>query len=156
MVATGGDRTTIHSERRARFDQSPFEVWAALERLPAYRHWWPWLRRFEADALADGERWTCTVRPSLPYQVRFDLVLHDIELCRSVSATIDGDIVGTARIDLEAIGGPNGATELTLVSDLAPSRTFLRSLTRVAGPVARYGHDQIVDRALAQFADHAL
>ena len=147
------DADTIHSERRAHYDAAPEVIWASIEQLPQYRSWWPWLRRFDAGGLADGERWTCTVRPPLPYQVSFELLLHDVVPARSVAATIDGDIAGTARIELAPAGG---GTDLTLVAEVRAASAFLRRLDRLAGPVARYGHDHIIDKALAQFADHAL
>ena len=121
--------------------------------MEAYPSWWPWLQRFDGEALADGERWACTVRPPLPYRVSFDLVLRDVEPERSVAADLTGDITGTARIDLRPAVGPDGgaATHLRLVSELSPNRPLLRGLSRVTSAIPRYGHDQILDRGLAQF-----
>lgn len=134
-------------------DATPAEVWSVLAAVDAYPHWWPWLRRFEATRLSDGARWSCTVKPPLPYTVSFDLVLRDVAPRRSVAADVEGEIVGTARVDLRRAGS---GTELALVSDLEPSRTFLVGLSRLAGPVARFGHEFIIDAALDQFVTHAL
>ena len=134
-------------------DASPAAVWRTLAAVDDYPGWWPWLRRFEARALVDGERWSCTVKPPLPYTVSFDLVLHDVVARRSVAAEVEGEIVGSARVDLHRHGP---GTELALVSDLEPARTFLVGLSRLAAPVARYGHEFIIDSALEQFVAHAL
>ena len=131
----------------------PAEVWRVLASVGDYPAWWPWLRRFDAARLADGERWSCTVKPPLPYTVSFDLVLRDVVARRSVAADVEGEIVGSARVDLHPQGS---GTELALVSDLEPSRTFLVGLSRLAGPVARFGHEFVIDSALDQFANHAL
>ncbi len=134
-------------------EATPAEVWRILADVDDYPGWWPWLRRFDASRLADGERWSCTVKPPLPYTVSFDLVLRDVVTGRSVAADVEGEIVGSARVDLRRHGT---GTELNLVSDLEPSRTFLVGLSRLAGPIARFGHEFIIDAALDQFVTHAL
>ena len=143
----------IRSERRATFELAPDAVWAVLEQVRAYPSWWPWLRTFDGTLLAPGERWACTVRPPLPYQVSFEVLLRDVEPLRSIGADISGDISGTARIELSPTIAPTGGagTHLHLVSELAPERPLLRGLTAVTSAIPRYGHDQILDRAIEQF-----
>lgn len=85
----------------------------------------------------------------------FELVLHDVVEARSVGARLDGDITGTAAITFEP-DSAGTATALHLVAELAPSRPLLRAVTRLAPPVARYGHDHIVDRAVREFGARAL
>ena len=77
----------------------PREVWTAMTRTGAYRSWWPWLRRLDDASFTVGSRWACEVQPPLPYTVRFTLVLEEIEPGRFVTATITGDIVGSAAVD---------------------------------------------------------
>jgi hypothetical protein len=117
-----------------------------------YQARWPWLKRFDAVALADGERWSCSVQPPLPYRVSFELALHDVVELRSVAADVSGDITGTARIELVATSADS--TELRFESSLEPASTWLRRISVIAMPVARYGHDAVIDRALAEFAAH--
>jgi hypothetical protein len=148
--------STIRTERTAHYGVPPDALWERMARVDHYRGWWPWLRRFDGAALADGERWRCTVQPPLPYRVSFELVLHDVVPGASVAATVSGDIEGVARIELTQRHDLGGGTDLVLVARLRPASGFLRTLNRAAGPVARFGHDQVIDRALAQFRDRAL
>jgi hypothetical protein len=143
----------IRSDQHHRFDVPPDELWAAMERVDHYRSWWPWLRHFDARELTEGEVWSASVRPPLPYRLRFDLHLHDVSAPSHVSAEVTGDIVGTARIEIaEARGG----SSLHVVSDLAPANGMLRSVMRVAPKVARFGHDWVLSTGLRQFKTRAL
>ena len=66
-----------------------------------YRVWWPWLRTFEATALAEGEEWRCEVQPPVPYPVRFRVVIEHIEAPALVRAEVLGDVVGDAVLTLD-------------------------------------------------------
>jgi uncharacterized protein YndB with AHSA1/START domain len=143
----------VHSARRYRFDAGPEELWAAFTKVEDYRHWWPWLRRFDAGAFAEGERWTCVVQPPLPYSLRFDLVLDEVVEGERVAATVTGDITGSARLELTADGT---GSELALESKLAPANAMLRAIAVVARPVVRFGHDWVLDTGLRQFKSSAL
>ena len=150
----------ILTDRVRRFDAPVDDVWERLTAVDRYQTWWPWLQRLDADRLGDGARWACTVQPPLPYRVSFTLDLHGVVPCASVSATVGGDITGEARLDLRSLA-PDGSTgtgssELSLQAELLPASAFLQRLTRFAGPVARFGHDHVIDRALDQFADRGL
>ena len=143
----------IRSDQLHRFPVPPEELWAAMGRVDDYRTWWPWLRAFDAVELRDGEVWSATVRPPLPYRLRFDLRLHDVVAPSHVSAEVTGDLVGTARIEIVPIA--DGAS-LHVVSDLAPANRMLRSVMRVAPHVARFGHDWVLSTGLRQFNARAL
>ena len=124
-------------------------MWATLEQVERYRSWWPWLRSFDGRALAAGERWACSVQPPLPYRVRFTIELVEVVEADHVTASIGGDVAGTARIDLV----PRGTgTELQLTAELRAATRWLGQVERWAHPVARFGHDRIIDHALGQLA----
>ena len=146
-----GDRS-MHTERSTRIAAAPDAVWDTLRQVDRYRDWWPWLRSFDARGLEQGDRWTCTVRPPLPYQVTFTIVLEDVVGGEAVAARVEGDVEGEARIDL--VPDTDG-TDLRLVADLHAATPWLRRLDRWARPVARFGHDRIIDRALADLARRA-
>jgi hypothetical protein len=120
----------------------------------SYRRWWPWLLRLDAgDGLEPGQAWRCTVQPPLPYLLRFTIHLAAVDPPRSAAARVSGDIQGTATI--EVVAGADGGSEVRLVSELAPANPFLRSVARFARPVARFGHDWVLDTGASQFRRRA-
>jgi hypothetical protein len=137
----------VRSDRRHRFANPPDELWAALARVEDYRRWWPWLDGHQ-DGFAPGARWSCVVRPPLPYVLRFDLVLEEVEAPRFATATVTGDIRGHAALDVRPVPG---GSELRLVSVLAPSSSLLRAVAGAVPVVARLGHDWVLDTGLRQF-----
>ncbi len=143
----------IHTDRRHHFDVSPDELWAALVRVEDYPAWWPWLSRFDGDAFTAGASWRCEVQPPLPYALRFDLTLGEVDEARTVTATVEGDIVGRARLELAE--EPAGSS-LRLESWLRPANLVLRTVATVGRPVARFGHDWVIDTGLRQFRNRAL
>jgi len=128
------------------------DVWAALERVDDYPTWWPWLRRFDAEALAAGQRWSCRIRPPLPWSLRFDVELRSVARGR-VEAVVVGDIDGSASVDVRARG--EGCT-VTLDASLRAQRGPSAALHRLAPAASRWAHDRVVDAAFAQFRDRAL
>jgi uncharacterized protein YndB with AHSA1/START domain len=138
----------VRSDRSYRFAVPAEELWRALSRVEDYRTWWPWLRGFDGSSFEPGEAWHCVVQPPLPYSLRFRVILDDVEPARAASATITGDITGTARLEvIPAAGG----CEARLVSRLSPASSMLRTIAVMARPVARFGHDWVLDSALRQF-----
>jgi hypothetical protein len=128
-------------------------IWALISGVDAYQGWWPWLRRFEAGGLAAGEEWRCEVQPPLPYAVRFRVLIDQVEAPLEVRARIEGDVIGTATLTLEE--HPDGCVA-RLVSVLAPGNKTLRLVSRLASPVARFGHDWVLDSGARQFIARAV
>jgi hypothetical protein len=93
------------------------------------------------------------VQPPLPYSLRFDLHFDEVVPARSAGARVEGDISGHARIDIEAT---DKGSELRLVSHLAPASTMLRAISRLARPVAAFGHDWVLDTGFRQFSARAI
>jgi uncharacterized protein YndB with AHSA1/START domain len=143
----------ISSDHTFTFAADPGTVWGAIAATDCYRTWWPWLRRFEAGDLRAGARWTCEVRPPMPYTLRFVVVLDEVVAPTRVASTIEGDIVGTALLTL---GPGHPGSELRLTSELAPANTLLRSLGALARPLARFGHDWVITTGARQFERAAL
>jgi uncharacterized protein YndB with AHSA1/START domain len=140
-----GSITTVH-----RYDLPlPREdAWSLISDVSSYRNWWPWLRVFDAAALASGEEWRCEVQPPVPYLVRFRVVIEDVETAVRVSASVVGDVVGNATLRFE---DTTEGCVATLDSTLAPGNTALRMVSRFAGPIARFGHDWVLDSGARQF-----
>jgi len=143
----------MRSDRRHSFDVSPEELWAAMARVDCYQDWWPWLRRFDAAALSAGDVWTATVQPPLPYRLTFDLLITEADAPSVVAVDVTGDLEGTARLE---VAGSLVGSELHFTSELEPTRSMLRAVTRWATPVARFGHEWVLDSGLRQFRERAL
>lgn len=143
----------VRSDRRYRFDVPPDAVWDALAGVDDYRSWWPWLRRFDAHGLVPGARWTCTIRPPLPYALQLEVTIEDAHRPERITATVTGDVRGDASVELE----PDGAgCTVRLRSSLAPSGQPLRTIARLTPWLARFGHDWVLDTGLRQFRRRAL
>lgn len=143
----------VRSDRRHRFAVGPEELWSAVVQVERYRDWWPWLDGLEDARFTEGERWRCLVRPPLPYVLRFDLVLEEVEAPRFVTASVSGDLVGHAALD---IAPTRDGSELRLVSVLAASGTALQVVARLAPRLVRFGHDWVLDTGLRQFRREAI
>ena len=138
----------IRSDRRYRVDVAPDALWQALATPEGFRRVWPWLREFDGERLVAGEVWHCAVRAPLPYTVRFTVHIDEVVPPQSVTATVRGDIAGTARFD---VAGDGDGSSLRLRSELAPSSRAFAVLAHVAGPLVRRSHDRILDMGAAQF-----
>jgi hypothetical protein len=143
----------ITTEHRYDLPLQPEAVWVLISEVANYRQWWPWLRVFDADRLAVGEEWHCEVQPPVPYPVRFRVTIEHIEVPSIVRARVGGDVVGDATLTLH--GAADGCVA-TLRSSLAPGNTALRLVSRFAGPIARLGHDWVLDSGARQFISHAV
>jgi hypothetical protein len=142
----------IRSDQRHHFHASPSELWAAMVRVDRFQTWWPWLRRFDAAGIERGDVWTATVQPPLPYRVRLELLLTEVDAPRVVAVDVTGDVEGSARLEVS----PRGAgSELHFTSELAPTSSILRAVAQVAGPLARYGHEWVLETGLQQFRSRA-
>jgi len=146
-------RMHLATDKRLPFDSDVSAVWMAMANVGAYQQWWPWLRTFDANALATGEIWKCEIVAPLRYTVAFTLKFDVVVPETHVEASLRGDITGGAWIDLEERGE---ASDLWIRSQLAPASPFLRMLSRVLYPVAKAGHDAVIENGAKQFQDRAL
>lgn len=141
----------VRSDRRWSFAMSSGELWGEIRNVDAYRSWWPWLGGFDGRSFEPGVRWACIVQPPLPYALRFTVALDEVVAPSLVTATIAGDIVGEARLELT---DRTRGCEARLVSALAPGNRVLRAVATVGRPMVRFGHDWVLDTGARQFASH--
>ena len=139
----------FRTDRAWRFAVAPRELWAALADTESYGRWWPWLEGFEGPPLAEGSRTECVIRPPLPYSVRVTLEAVEVVPGSLVVAKVSGDLLGDARLE---VGPGEGGSVLRLAWEVDVGRPLLEVLDRVARPVLQWGHDWVIDRAVAQFA----
>ena len=127
----------------------PDALWSALDATDDYRRWWPWLRTFEADGLRAGDRWSCAVRPPLPYTLQFTIHLDDVVPPRLITAHVTGDIAGEAHVE---IAPDRRRLRRPPDVDAGAGQPAFAVFARVARPVVRRGHDWVLDTGAAQFA----
>lgn len=148
----------FHFDRAWFFGLEPDELWNTLAHTERYRDWWPWLRSFDieggdGDALATGRLARVVVQAPLPYQLHCRVSVDDAVRDERLVATVDGDLAGPARLELEPVVG---GTEARLSWTLELQAPMLRVLALVGRPAMAWAHDRIVERGLAQFEGHAL
>jgi uncharacterized protein YndB with AHSA1/START domain len=137
------------------FPVTPERLWVTIEQFDLFASWWGWLREFRADGagLTAGNVLHGTVVPPVPYRVRLDVRLQRCDRPRSVEARVDGDLRGRAALRLEEAGG---GTRVAAAWSLEIRSIPLRLAARAAYPVMRWGHDRVVDMAVAGFRRRAL
>jgi hypothetical protein len=129
------------------------ELWSVLERTDRYPEWWTWLRELDADGLRPGAVAHCTIRPPLPYALRFRVELDQVEPGRLVAGQVRGDLHGPARLEIH----PDGeGCQARLVWELRLGSPVLRRLSLVARPAMVWGHDRVVALGVRQFRHRAL
>jgi uncharacterized protein YndB with AHSA1/START domain len=144
---------TITSLHRYELPLPPETVWGLISEVGDYPRWWSWLRACDADALAAGEEWRCEVQPPLPYPLRFRVLIDEVKSARLVQARVEGDVVGDATLELQE---SDEGCMASLRSSLAPGNSALRLMSRFAAPLARYGHDWVLDSGARQFIARAV
>ena len=139
----------IVSDRTYTFDHPRDRVWGTIGALDAYPTRWPWLRDFRATSLEAGSLWTCAIQPPLPYTLRIRVAITDLDPGRLIGATVHGDLRGAATVHLL---GDDDRCEVRVVSRLAPSSRVMGVAARLVAPIARWGHDWVLDTGARQFA----
>lgn len=114
-----------------------------------------WLREFQADGAGPvaGNALHGTVVPPVPCRLRLDIRLQRCDLPRSVQAAVGGDLSGHAVLRLDDVGG---GTSVAVAWSLEMRSLPLRFAARMAYPLMRWGHDQVVDMAVAGFRRRAM
>jgi carbon monoxide dehydrogenase subunit G len=145
-----GSPYVIEYEGRFSFPVPPQQVWSAIEHLERFETWWGWLRdlRVEGPGLAAGSVLHGVVAPPLPYRMRLRVeLLESVPPCR-IEAAVQGDLVGHARLVLEPEGeGTRASVTWTIEMIQRP----MRVAARIASPLLRWGHDQVVAATVAGF-----
>ena len=114
-----------------------------------------WLREFQADGagLVAGTALHGTVVPPVPCRLRLDIRLQQCDRPLSVQAAVGGDLSGRAVLRLE---DADGGTRVAVAWSLEMRSLPLRFAARVAYPLMLWGHDQVVDMAVAGFRRRAI
>lgn len=136
------------------FPLGPEQLWEALAQPNRFPAWWGWwLRDFGLDGpgLVDGAVLRGVVVPPVPYQMRVRVRLDRCHPPRRIDATVDGDLRGPARLELEANGD---GTRVAVAWRVEMMQRPMRVAARVAHPLLRWGHDRVVEVTVASFRRH--
>lgn len=142
----------VRSDRVYRLSIPRDELWLRIAVVGNYSTWWPWLRKFEASALATGEVWHGTLQPPVPYAIHCDVRFETVIEAKLIAALVTGDIAGPARIELR---DETSGTQVRVVSQLQARSRSIRIVARVMPWLARRAHDWVLDTAALQFAANA-
>lgn len=140
-------------EGRFSFPVTPRVMWSVMAQTEQFAGWWSWLSDVHGDgpALRDGSELHGLVAPPLPYRMHLDVVLDRCVDAQSIDASVHGDLVGPAHLRLEPDGGKTRATATWSVEMMQPP---MRIAARLAPRLLRWGHDRVVDAAVAGFRRH--
>lgn len=135
------------------FACSPEEVWSALEDADRVETWWWWLRglQVEGEAVSTGSVWHGVIATPVGYRMRVDVELTRCEEPYLIDANVGGDLDGTASLRLEPAA--DGA-RVQVAWRFEMKQWQMRAAARVAYPVLRWGHDQVVHAAVTGFGRH--
>ena len=135
---------------RFAFPVPPAELWVAIERFDQFERWWGWLGNLTIDGggLQAGARLIGTVAPPLPYRMRVIVNFERCEHERSVDAEVSGDLAGPAHLRLHPT---DTGTDAEVDWSLEMRQLPMRIAARVAYPLLRWGHDQVVEATVNGF-----
>lgn len=127
------------------------EFWRLIEGFDQYQQWWPWLQEFatERAGLVDGNVLSATVVPPIPYRLRLQVHFQSCQRLSSTEATISGDLRGHASLSFDEL---RGGTRVRAAWALAAASAPMRAAARMARPLARWGHDRVVEMAVADLS----
>lgn len=140
-------------DRSWTFEVEPGDLWAVISRTEDFPRWWSWLDSFEADGFERGSRASFDVKAPLGYTLHFDLTLEHVAPAAELEASVDGDLAGSARLELQPVGHH---TRARLSWTLEPRSRSIAMAAIVARPLLVWSHDRIVELGVRQFEERAL
>ena len=149
----GTPPAVVDYRRSFLFDVPPAALWEALSEPQRFEAWWGWLGelRVEGGGLVDGAVLTGLVSPPVPYQMRVTVRLERCQAPRRIDATVEGDLQGSAWLELSP---HDRGTAAEVAWRVEMMQRPMRIAARLAGPVLRWGHDRVVDMTVAGFRRH--
>jgi hypothetical protein len=144
---------TFTFDRSWAFAATQEELWSLVTRTDDFRHWWTWLREFDAPGVYAGAHTTCVIQSPLPYALRLDIDVERAEAPSLIETYVRGDLDGPARLEVRP--ARDGSTA-RLVWALDVHDRVLRRVARVARPLMVWAHDRVIATGVEQFQRHAL
>ncbi len=130
------------------------DTWATLEQTENYESWWPWMRHLEVDGypLEPGTTFSFLVVAPIPVTMRLRVHVGEASPPEAITATIAGDLGGTASMKFEEQGPARTVAHIAWNVEVV--RPALRSIARVTRPLLLWGQTWAVNIALKEFRRH--
>ena len=125
-------------------DAQPEPVWDAIYAIERWPGWWRGVRSVEQVEHGNGDgvgslyrhEW----RSVIPYPVRFETRITQIERPHLIEAEADGELAGTGRWRFFA----DRETAVTYEWDVRTTRAWMNLLAPVARPIFRWNHNVVM------------
>ena len=140
-------------DRSWSFDVPPSDLWTAISRTEDFTTWWPWLRHFDLDTLAEGATARCVVQAPIPYRLRFRVRVRRVIPLELIDTVVSGDLAGPARLE---VAPHELGSSVRLKWEVELRDPVLRVSSLIARPVMEWGHNWVVDTGVRQFRRRAL
>ena len=130
------------------------DTWTTLEQTQHYESWWPWMRHLEVDGvpLEPGTAFSFLVVAPIPFTMRLRVHVDEAQSPEAISATIAGDLEGTATMRFEEQGPTRTVAYISWSVEV--SRPALRPIARATRPLLLWGQTWAVNVALKEFRRH--
>lgn len=135
------------------FPVPPEALWDDVARFDRFEGWWRWLRdlRVDGDGLRGGTVLRGVVVPPVPYRLEVTIELTRCERPHAIDAEVRGSLHGPARL---RIARSDGGSRVTVGWRLEMCKPAMRAAAVAAYPLLRWGHDEVVARAVAGYRRH--
>jgi uncharacterized protein YndB with AHSA1/START domain len=128
-------------------------VWDAIYEVESWPAWWRGVKRVDKLEHGNGDgvgaRYRHEWRSVIPYPVRFETRITEIERLNLIEAEADGELAGTGRWRFF----DGSATVVTYEWNVRTTRPWMNLLAPVARPVFRWNHNAVMHKGGAGLAD---
>jgi hypothetical protein len=120
------------------------DVWQAIYEIESWPEWWRGVRRVEkleeGDDAGIGALYRHEWRSVIPYPVRFETRITDIQPLDLIEAVAQGELAGTGR--WRFFGGPE--TAVTYEWNVRTTVPWMNLVAPVARPLFRWNHNVVM------------
>ena len=120
------------------------DVWRAIYEIERWPEWWRGVRRVEkleeGDDAGIGALYRHEWRSVIPYPVRFETRITDIQPLDLIEAVAQGELAGTGR--WRFFGGPE--TAVTYEWNVRTTVPWMNLVAPIARPVFRWNHNVVM------------
>jgi hypothetical protein len=124
------------------------DVFVTIANLPAWPEWWRGVGVRTIERTDDGRgnggvgsRFALTFRSRLPYSLRFEMRVTEIERPTALAGEASGELRGEGRWTFSPSGD---ATDVTYRWDVETTRWWMNLLAPIARPIFADNHDVIM------------